>query len=67
VSFQSSLLDWLTAPLNYDKWKWRSSHLGAPKKRLASEILLAIQEQGCCKKMSLQDSSHSIKMKKASD
>jgi len=38
-------LEWLTTPVNYDKLKGGSSRFGATKKRLATEILLAIQEQ----------------------
>jgi len=38
-------LNWLT-PGNYEKWKRGSAQVGAPNTRLASEINLAIQENG---------------------
>jgi len=45
VNSRSNLLNWLT-PGNYEKWKRGSAQVGAPNTRLASEINLAIQENG---------------------
>jgi len=45
VSSESVLLNWLTTPGSNGKWKGGSSQVGATKKRLTTEILLAIQEQ----------------------
>jgi len=46
IKSQSILLELLTTPGNYHKWKMESIKVGASKKILAPKFLYVIQEKG---------------------